>query len=98
MGRVIYFDGNYRIVERRYDYVLANTKGKYENHGHFAKEKDCHKMIGIINKKQVPYGSYMREAALRISTDEKYKADILHKIEKDKNKPKLIRINKGLRK
>lgn len=77
--------------------MLINKKGKYKNHGHFRKFNTCLKMIQIMNKKLVPKSSYLRNSALRISTDEKYKEKIEIKIEKDKQKKYYVNINKGVK-
>lgn len=50
-----------------------------------------------MNKKLVPKSSYLRNSALRISTDEKYKEKIEIKIEKDKQKKYYVNINKGVK-
>ncbi len=94
---MIYNDGDYRIVERRKDYILANCNGNYDNHGHLKCEGDCHDLIELINKRQVPDKYYDRVAAIRISTDDKYIEKIKHKIEKDKNKQRYRNVNKSIR-
>ena len=94
-SNIIYLDNDYRIVKTSRDYILANINGEYDNHGHFACEEDCYKMIDLINKKRVPKGPYKREAAMRISTDIKYINKVLNKIEKDKQKLRFFKVNNG---
>ncbi len=94
---MIYNDGDYRIIERRCEYILVNSKGAYNNHGHFSKESACHVLIKLIKRRQVPNKPYMREAAMRVSTDTKYKDKILNKIEKDKQKQRFYKVNNGVR-
>lgn len=106
MGKVLYRRANYIIVEDLKspgNYVVVNTrgqrvKGKNINHGHIKRYKTCKNLIGWMIKGVVPKSPYLREAALRISLDRKYHNKILHKIEKDRQKPKYVNINKGVRK
>lgn len=70
--------------------------GKYEHHGHVKYLGTCKKLIKMMNKKIIPDSNYLRGTVLRISLDKDYKDRIINKIEKDKQKPKFIKINKGL--
>lgn len=85
----------YIILETHYDFVVVNTEGEYENHSHFYTKKTCEKFIRMIRRRTIPLSPYFRESALRVSLDEKYKDSIVQKIEKDRNKPKLVRVQKG---
>jgi hypothetical protein len=95
MSQLIYADDKYKILKNYSGYILINKKGEYENHGHFKKKGTCFTMIKLIEDLKVPKSDYLREAALRISTNDKYKRDIRIKIEKDKQKPNYVNINKG---
>lgn len=86
---------DYKILQNSRGYILINTKGGYENHGYMKKIGTCLLLIKLMEKKQVPYSKYLQEAALRISTDEKYKEKILIKQQKDKNKTRYVNVNKG---
>ena len=95
MSRIIYADDKYKILKNYSGCVLINKKGKYKNHGHFRKKETCFLMIKLMEKKEVPKSSYLRESALRISLDEKYKKNIQIKIKKDSNKKYYTNIQKG---
>lgn len=95
--RVIDRVGDYKILEASRDYLVVNTKGKYKNHGHFRRLKTCYLIIKLIQTQQVPKSKYLREAAIRISTDIDYINKVKRKIEKDRNNQKYININKGCR-
>lgn len=100
MGRLVYRHKEYIVIEDDYrtgEHIIINTKGDYENHGHVKYLNTCKRLIHWIGKDIVPNSSYLRESALRLSLDKKYKAKIRHKIEKDKQKPKYVNINKGVR-
>lgn len=99
MGKLVYRHKKYIVIEDDYKpghHIIINTKGKYENHGHVKHLGSCKKLLKLMDKKTVPHSTYLRGTVLRISLDEKYKQTVLHKIEKDSQKPKFIRIQKGL--
>ena len=54
-------------------------------------------LIKLIQTQQVPKSKYLREAAIRISTDIDYVNKVKRKIEKDKDKQKYINPQKGVR-
>ncbi len=92
---VVYQDDDYKIIATEHDYVLRNRKGKYKHHGHFMKLSTCHLMIRLINDKEVPKSTYLRKAALRISTDGEYIEKVKNKINRDADKSHYINVNKG---
>lgn len=96
MCRVIDQIGIYKILKTRNDYIVKNTKGKYNNHGHFKKAKTCYTIIKLIQRNQVPTSHYLRGSALRISTDNKYISKVQRKIDKDNSRQHYININKGV--
>lgn len=95
MCRVVDRVGGYKILQNGNGFIVSNTKGEYKNHGHFKRLKTCYTIIRIIGKKQVPRSKYLKGSVLRISTDEKYKERVRHKMRKDKNKQ--VYINYGYR-
>ena len=98
MGQTLFQNDKYKIRQNGRGYVLINLKGDYENHGHFKKKDTCFLMIKLIDRKIIPERPYLKEAALRISCDEKYKAEIENEIAKQRNKQYYININKGVKK
>ena len=87
---------HFKIIDCGDNFVVANIKGEYENHTHLKKENTANLLIRLVCKKVVPNSPYMRESAKRISRDKRYIQNIEVKIEKDKNKQKFTRINKGI--
>lgn len=98
MGKVVYTKNEFMVIENSRGHVIINMDGKYKNHGHIRKLSTCRMLIGLIHKRIIPDSNYLRETCLRICLDEKYIIDIKNKIDKEKQKPKLIKVNKGVRK
>lgn len=98
MCRVIDQVGDYKILEASRDYLVVNTKGKHENHGHFKKLKTCYLIIKLIQTQQVPKSRYLRESVIRIVTDIDYTNKAKRKIEKDRNRQYYFNSQKGVRK
>lgn len=101
MGKLVHRHGNYIVIEddhRKKGHIIINTKGQYENHGHVKYLNSCKKLLRLMDRQIVPDNPYLRVTVLRISLNEKYKAKVLNKIEKDANKTHYININKGVRK
>ena len=96
MSQTLYQDNKYKIKKNGRGYVLINLQGEYENHGHFKSIGICFKLIQMIEEGIVPNSNFLREGAIRISIDNEYTNRVKTKLEKDKNKPKYININKGL--
>jgi hypothetical protein len=94
-SRVIFADDDYKILQRKGDFVLVNRHGDYENHGHFRKKKTCFLLMRLMREKKVPFSKYLQGSVLRISLDEDYKSKVKRRINKMKNKQKYININKG---
>ena len=97
MSRVVGVVSEYKILHNERDYIVVNTKGKYENHGHFKKLSTCYVVIRLIQRKTIPKKSFMIEAARRITTDEKYKQVLTIKQKKNKQRQYYINSNKGVR-
>lgn len=97
MGRLLHKHNEYIVIqENNKGVVLINTKGTYKNHGHLKSLKTALMMIDLIERQIVPKSNYLRGTAIRVSTDEDYKAKIQRKTEKDKNKSVYRNINKGV--
>lgn len=99
MGKLVHRHNEFIVIEDDYNngHIIINTKGKYENHGHVKYLNTCTKLLKLMNKGIVPHSDYLRGTVLRISLDDKYIEKVKQKISKDKQKPKYININKGVR-
>lgn len=100
MGKLVYTYKEFIVIEDDYRpgwHIIINTLGKYEHHGHVKFLGTCKKFLKLMDKGIVPDSPYLRGTALRVSLNEKYKSKVLHKIEKDKNKPHYINVNKGVK-
>jgi len=69
-------------------YTLINCKGDYNNHCHVDKKSTAELLKRLVQNKRVPRSSYLRQSAIRLTTDTRYKENIKIKINKDKNKQK----------
>lgn len=98
MGKILHRHNEYLVIEEKNKgVILINTTGTYCNHGHLRTLSTAKMMINLLEKKTVPKSDYLKETALRISLDEKYKNEILLKIEKNKNKQQYYNVNKGVK-
>ena len=88
----------YRILQTSKDYIVINTNGKYENHGHFKKLSTCYVIIRLMKRKTIPNKPFMLEVARRITIDEKYKEVLTNKQKKNKQRQYYFNPNKGVRK
>ncbi len=97
MGKLLHRHNEFIVIEEEHSrgVVLINAKGIYRNHGHLKKLSTAIMMIDLIERKIIPKSDYLRGTAFRVSTDEKYKQDILNKIAKDKSKQSFFNVNKG---
>jgi len=101
MGRLVHRHKEFIVIEDDYNYgkhIVINTKGQYACHAHVHSLKTCKKLLILMDKKTVPFSSYLRGSALRLSLDYKYQDKILWKIEKDKQKLKFVKIQKQVSK
>jgi hypothetical protein len=98
MSRVVGVIDEYRILQTSKDYIVINTNGKYENHGHFKKLSTCYVIIRLMKRKTIPNKPFMLEAARRITIDEKYKEVLTNKQKKNKQRQYYFNPNKGVRK
>lgn len=98
MSRVVGVIDEYKILETSRDYIIVNTNGKYENHGHFKKLSTCFVLIRLLQRKTIPSKPFMLEAARRITIDEKYKEVLSNKQQKNKQRQYYFNSNKGVRK
>lgn len=97
MAKIVYVKDEYVIRETNDGYILINTRGEYENHGHIKKLNTAKSIIWLMKKKTVPRSDYLRGTVLRVSLDRDYKQKVLNKIQKDKEKGFYININKGIK-
>ena len=98
MSRVVGVINEYKILQNERDYIVVNTNGKYENHGHFKKLSTCYVIIRLMKRKTIPNKPFMLEAARRITIDEKYKEVLTNKQKKNKQRQYYFNPNKGVRK
>ena len=97
MGRIIYINDPYRVRIDRRGYKLFNYTDEDNYHGHLKSLKTCMDLICMMNKNVVPDKPKLRECVLRVTRDDKYKENVLRKIEKDREKPDYFNVNKGVR-
>ena len=98
MSEVVEVINEYKILQNERDYIVVNTNGKYENHGHFKKLSTCYVIIRLMQKKKIPRSTYLLEAARRITTDAKYKQTLELKQLKNKQRQRYFNPSKGVRK
>jgi hypothetical protein len=97
MSRIVEVVNEYKILQNKRDYIVVNTNGKYENHGHFKKLSTCYVIIRLLQRKTIPKSDYLLEAARRITTDSQYKQTLELKQEKNKQRQRYFNSNKGVR-
>lgn len=95
---IIDFKGEYKILRNKRDYIVVNTNGKYENHGHFKKLSTCYVIIRLLQRKTIPNKPFMIEAARRITTDPAYREALTIKQKKNKQRQRYFNSNKGVKK
>lgn len=93
---LVYADDKYKILKTGRDYTLINIHAEYSCHAHIQKVDTAFLLIRLIKKQIVPKSLYLQNAALRLTTDEKYKEKILNKQAKNKNKQQYFNVNKGI--
>jgi hypothetical protein len=98
MSEVVGAINEYKILQNERDYIVVNTNGKYENHGHFKKLSTCYVIIRLLQRKIIPRSTYLLEAARRITTDSQYKQTLELKQRKNKQRQRYFNSNKGVRK
>jgi hypothetical protein len=73
MSRVIYVDGQYKILKTgNRSYTVINTEGPDNRHAHFCKRSTAQKLIDLIQQHTIPHSHYLRIAAIRVSSDKHY--------------------------
>lgn len=97
MGQIVYIHEPYRVRVDARGYKIFHKTDEDNFHGHLKKLKTCKTLIKLIESNKVPDSPYLRECALRICRDDKYTDYIRRKIERDKERPKYVNINKGVR-
>lgn len=95
MARIIDKIAEFKILETKKDYIVINESGQYKNHGHFKKLETCYTIIRLLKNRKLPNRLYMIKAAIRITTDEKYKKALKRKQKKIKEKQRYINKKEG---
>ena len=103
MKILIYRKNEFEVYITNSSIVIVNTKGKYENHAHLTKVVDSagkvkltttKALINIVIKKKVPKSNYLVTSAIRLTTDDEYRANLIKVLDKRKRKKY---VNKGVR-
>lgn len=96
-SRIVYQRGDYIVKEISKGYYLYNRKRlSADEHTHIKTQKTCEDLIDMIYRSKIPDSNYLRRSVLRICRDKKFLRMVEHKMEKDRQKPKFVRINKGV--
>ena len=104
MKILIYKQNEFEVYITNSSIVIINTKGKYENHSHLTKVVDSagkvkltttKALINIVIKKRVPKSNYLVTSAIRLTTDDEYRDNLIKILDKRKSKKY---VNKGVRK
>ena len=104
MKILVYKKNEFEVYITNSSIVIINTKGKYENHAHLTKVVDSvgkvkltttKALINIVIKKKVPKSNYLVTSAIRLTTDDEYRANLIKVLDKRKRKKY---VNKGVRK
>ena len=104
MKILIYKKNEFEVYITNSSIVIVNTEGKYENHAHLTKVVDSvgkvkltttKALINIVIKKKVPKSNYLVTSAIRLTTDDEYRANLIKVLDKRKRKKY---VNKGVRK
>lgn len=95
---IVYIDDKYKIIKSGRYYTLVNINSEYSKHAHIYKINTAFLLIRLIENQIVPKSKYLQQAALRLTTNEKYKDKVLYKQEKNANKEEYYNVNKGVKK
>ena len=104
MKILIYKKNEFEVYITNSSIVIINTEGKYENHAHLTKVVDSagkvkltttKALINIVIKKKVPKSNYLVTSAIRLTTDDEYRDNLIKILDKRKRKKY---VNKGVRK
>ena len=104
MKILVYKKNEFEVYITNSSIVIINTKGKYENHAHLTKVVDSagkvkltttKALINIVIKKRVPKSNYLVTSAIRLTTDDEYRDNLIKILDKRKSKKY---VNKGVRK
>jgi len=77
---------SFKILDCGNYFTVVNVNGEEENHAHVKRRSTAELLVRLVKKKRVPYSSYLRTSAKRLTLSSKYIRDINVKIKKDKNK------------
>ena len=104
MKILVYKKNEFEVYITNSSIVIINTGGKYENHAHLTKVVDSagkvkltttKALINIVIKKKVPKSNYLVTSAIRLTTDDEYRDNLIKILDKRKSKKY---VNKGVRK
>ena len=104
MKILIYKKNEFEVYITNSSIVIVNTEGNYENHAHLTKVVDSagkvkltttKALINIVIKKKVPKSNYLVTSAIRLTTDDEYRDNLIKILDKRKSKKY---VNKGVRK
>lgn len=97
MGRVIYQYKDYAVRMTEKDYKIYWQHDEDNYHGHMKKLDACIRVIDMIDKGKIPEQQYWRECARRVSKPGPYKDLLERKAIRDRDRPRYINSNKGVR-
>ena len=105
MKILVYKKQSYEVYVTNSSLVVINMFGEYENHAHLTKTVDskgkiklsiAKTLIDIVIKKKIPKSNYLVTSAMRLTTDEEYKNNLMKVLNRRKGK-KYINSSKGVR-
>ena len=105
MKILVYKKQSYEVYITNSSLVVINMSGEYENHAHLTKTVDskgkiklstAKTLIDIVIKKKIPKSNYLVTSAMRLTTDEEYKNNLMKVLDRRKGK-KYINSSKGVR-
>ena len=105
MKILVYKKQSYEVYITNSSLVVINMSGEYENHAHLTKTVDskgkiklstAKTLIDIVIKKKIPRSNYLVTSAMRLTTDEEYKNNLMKVLDRRKGK-KYINSSKGVR-
>lgn len=100
MHRIVHQEGEWIVKDTDSGYYVYSRYRKHEKeHTHIRTKEGYLLLLDCIRDRKVPDSDYLKGSILRICTRKEHKKlvkAVKHKIDKDKQKPKFIRVNKGL--
>lgn len=87
----------FNIIDCGTYFTITNINGSYSNHCHVDTKDTAEMLVRLMRKKRVPRSHYLRQSAMRVTLDNKYKIEIELKIMKDRDKIRYYNVNRGVR-